>query len=143
MKKAIILMFFMSTLIFAITQEQSAVLELVNKERAKFGLTALLINPQLNELAQIRSNDMYENKYFSHNSPVYGTPFDLIRSYNIKYMTAGENIAKGQKTPEKVVKSWMNSEGHRKNILNPKFEEMGISRDSYDENIWTQIFIGK
>lgn len=115
---------------------------MVNKERLDRGLKPMKLNKKLNKLTQIKSEDMYINKYFSHNSPGYGSPFDLMKKYNVKYMMAAENIAKGQDTPEYVMESWMDSKGHRKNILNPRFEEMGISRDEYGGNIWTQMFIG-
>ncbi|SPT92496.1 YkwD protein [Bacillus subtilis] len=85
---------------------------------------------------------MKDKNYFDHQSPTYGSPFDMMKSFGISYKTAGENIAKGQKTPEEVVKAWMNSEGHRKNILNPNFTHIGVG---YVESgsIWTQQFIGK
>ncbi|MFC9275224.1 CAP domain-containing protein, partial [Bacillus spizizenii] len=89
-----------------------------------------------------QSRDMKDKNYFDHQSPTYGSPFDMMKSFGISYKTAGENIAKGQKTPEEVVKAWMNSEGHRKNILNPNFTHIGVG---YVESgsIWTQQFIGK
>ncbi len=61
-----------------------------------------------------KSQDMIDNNYFSHNSPTYGSPFDMLKKFGISYKTAGENIAMGQKTPKEVVNAWMNSEGHRK-----------------------------
>ena len=85
---------------------------------------------------------MLDNQYFSHDSPTYGSPFDMMRAYGIDYRTAGENIAKGQNSPEEVVNAWMNSQGHRENILSSDFTHIGIG---YVEqgNIWTQQFIGK
>ena len=123
--------------------EQQQVLELVNKERVKKGLVPLKLNKKLNDIALKKSNDMAINNYFSHNSKKLGTPFEQMKKSGIKYKTAGENIAKGQKTPQEVMTTWMNSKGHRDNIMNPKFTEMGISRDTQNKYVWTQNFIGK
>lgn len=143
MKKLLgIMVFLLGALIFGANEDQKVILKLVNRERVSRGLSPMKLNSKLNKLAKIKSDDMYKNRYFSHNSPVYGTPFDLMKKHKIGYMTAGENIAKGQNTPEHVMKSWMNSPGHRRNILNPRFKEMGVSRDKYGNNIWTQMFIG-
>lgn len=83
-----------------------------------------------------------KNNYFSHTSPTYGSPFDMMRDFNVSYKTAGENIAQGQRTPEEVVQAWMNSEGHRKNILSDKFTHIGVG---YQQNghHWTQMFVGR
>ncbi len=142
MKKQIILFLLLSLCSLGGTKEQILILNLINKERTSTGVKPLILNKKLNKLAKIKSNDMSQNNYFGHNSSTLGSPFNLIKKNNIKYLTAGENIAKGQKTPLEVVSSWMNSSGHRKNILNPKFQEMGIARDSSNKNIWTQLFIG-
>lgn len=143
MKKFVSLVFFIVSIVsFSFSKDQIQILKLVNKEKVTRGLTPLKLNKVLNQLANIKSNDMYKNNYFSHNSPVYGSPFDLMKQYNVKYMTAAENIAKGQDTPDYVMKMWMESKGHKKNILNPRFKEMGISRDNFNNNIWTQMFIG-
>ncbi|WP_085994332.1 CAP domain-containing protein [Oceanobacillus senegalensis] len=126
----------------ALSQFEKEVVELTNQERAKYGLPALEIDTELSKVARDKSKDMAENNYFSHNSPVYGSPFDMMKSYGISYKTAGENIAKGQRTPAEVVNAWMNSDGHRANILNENFTHIGVG---YVENgnIWTQQFIGK
>ncbi|MOA18351.1 Cysteine-rich secretory protein family protein [compost metagenome] len=83
---------------------------------------------------------MRTNNYFSHTSPTYGSPFDMMKSFGITYNAAGENIAMGQKTPEEVMKAWMNSPGHKANILNANFNYIGVG---YDNNYWVQEFIGK
>jgi uncharacterized protein YkwD len=85
---------------------------------------------------------MQENNYFSHTSPTYGSPFDMIRDFDISYNSAGENIAQGQRSPEEVVQAWMNSEGHRANIMNGDYTHIGVG---YNEsgNYWTQMFISK
>ena len=115
--------------------------ELVNIERAKVGLKPLTLDESLSLKARVKSEDMAKNNYFSHNSPTYGTPFEMMQSMGISYRTAGENIAMGQRTPEAVVQAWMNSEGHRKNILSPSFTHLGVGYIA-DGNYWTQWFIG-
>lgn len=127
------------------SQFQDKVLELVNQERAKVGVAPLSFDEKLNELANLKSKDMIDNKYFSHESPVYGSPFDMMKNNGVTYYSAGENIAYGQTTPEKVMDSWMNSEGHKKNILSSSFNYIGIGVQ-YDSNgvpYWTQMFIGR
>lgn len=118
------------------------VFNLTNVERTKQGLAPLQIDNELSKVAREKSRDMAVNNYFDHNSPTYGSPFDMMRSYGISYRTAGENIAKGQRSPEEVVKAWMNSPGHRENILNSNYTHIGVG---YVEqgNFWTQQFIGK
>ena len=92
-------------------------------------------------MARYKSQDMKDNKYFSHTSPVYGSPFDMMKNFGINYRTAAENIAKGQATPQAVVNAWMNSSGHRANILNPSFTKIGVGYVK-SGNYWTQMFIG-
>ncbi|AIM16980.1 CAP domain-containing protein [Neobacillus sedimentimangrovi] len=121
---------------------EQKVVDLTNQERAKQGLPALKVDEQLSKMAREKSRDMSVKNYFSHTSPTYGSPFDMMKQYGISYRSAGENIAMGQRTPEEVVKAWMNSEGHRKNILNPNFTHIGVGHVSQG-NYWTQEFIGK
>lgn len=120
---------------------EAEVVRLVNIERKKAGRSELKHNWELSRVARYKSEDMRDNGYFAHNSPTYGTPFQMMKSFGINYRTAGENIAKGQVSPEAVVKAWMNSSGHRANILNPSFTEIGVGYAS--GNYWTQMFIGK
>ncbi|MDG5787269.1 CAP domain-containing protein [Evansella sp. AB-P1] len=121
---------------------QQQVIDLTNAERRNNGLNELQGDSALSNVAQTKSTDMQENNYFSHTSPTYGSPFDMIRDFGVSYNSAAENIAQGQRTAEEVVQSWMNSEGHRKNILNGDFTHIGVG---YDENghHWTQMFIGR
>ena len=121
------------------------VLRLVNIERAKEGLGALRMDSQLSKVAQLKSQDMIDNNYFAHNSPVYGTPFEMMRAHGITYRIAGENIAMGQSTPQEVVTGWMNSEGHRKNIMNGRFTNlgMGVAQAKSGRKYWTQMFTGQ
>ncbi|MEH7503901.1 CAP domain-containing protein [Neobacillus drentensis] len=121
---------------------EQKVVDLTNQERAKNGLAALKVDVTLSKMAHEKSRDMSANGYFSHTSPTYGSPFDMMKKYGITYRYAGENIAMGQRTPEEVVKAWMNSEGHRKNILSPNYNYIGVGYVSQG-NYWTQEFIGK
>jgi len=124
------------------TAFENKVLELVNEERAKNGLSALQMDESVRKVARVKSSDMSKNNYFSHTSPTYGTPFEMLKSYGISYKSAGENIAQGYTSPEAVVKGWMNSSGHRANILNASYTHIGIGYEA-DGNYWTQMFIGK
>ncbi|MET1032085.1 CAP domain-containing protein [Domibacillus tundrae] len=119
---------------------EQEVAKLVNEERAKAGLKALELDTKLSEVARAKSQDMKDKGYFSHQSPTYGSPFDMMKQFGITYKAAGENIAKGQQTPEEVMEAWMNSDGHRKNILSADFTHIGVG---YVDGHWTQMFIGK
>lgn len=120
---------------------EEQVVELVNAYRAQYGLSALTADWELARVARYKSQDMHDRGYFAHNSPTYGTPFDMIRRFGLSYRTAGENIAKGYATPQAVVNGWMNSSGHRANILNGSFTKIGVGYVA-DGHIWTQLFIG-
>lgn len=120
---------------------EAEVVRLVNAIRRESGLGELGLNWELSRVARYKSQDMADNFYFSHTSPTYGSPFQMIRAFGLTYRTAGENIAYGYPTPQAVVNSWMNSEGHRKNILNPSFTQIGVGYVSQG-NHWTQMFIG-
>ena len=117
------------------------VMRLVNIERAKYGLAALLLREDLCRYARIKSQDMHDNRYFAHNSPTYGTPFRMLRAFGLSYRTAGENIAMGYAAPAAVVAGWMNSEGHRANILSSAYTKIGVGYVA-DGHYWTQQFIG-
>ncbi len=117
------------------------VLTLVNNARAQNGLSALKLNNSLSAVAQKKAEDMKNKNYFSHTSPTYGSPFDMMRNAGITYKTAGENIAYGQKTANEVFNAWMNSTGHRQNILNKSYKEMGLGVTS-GKVYWSQMFIG-
>ncbi len=118
------------------------VVRLVNVEREKAGLKSLTHDWELSRVARIKSQDMKDNRYFSHTSPTYGSPFQMMKSFGIKYRSAGENIARGQATPQAVVNAWMNSSGHRANILNPSFTHIGVGYVA-DGKYWTQMFVGR
>jgi uncharacterized YkwD family protein len=118
------------------------VIDLTNVERKKNGLPPLKADAALSKVAQTKSNDMETKHYFSHTSPTYGSPFDMMRDFGVTYRTAGENIAMGQPTAQEVVNAWMNSEGHRKNILSPNYTNIGVGF-TQTGNYWSQMFIGK
>ena len=121
---------------------EQEVLDLTNAEREKYGLQPLTLDTELSKVARVKSEDMAANNYFDHTSPTYGTPFEMMKQFGISYTSAAENIAQGQTTPAQVVQAWMNSQGHRKNILNSSYTHIGIGHAA-DGNYWTQMFIGK
>ena len=123
----------------AIKHIEHIVIQLVNQERARHGLSELRPDWELSRVARIKSADMLENNYFSHNSPVYGSPFDMIKAFGLHYRSAAENIARGQQTPHDVFRAWMNSSGHRANILGD-FSHIGVGYVE-DGKYWTQMFI--
>lgn len=125
----------------SVTSYEKEVVRLVNEIRRENGLNPLTEDWELSRVARYKSQDMLDNKYFSHTSPVYGSPFTMIKNFGLSYRSAAENIAKGQSTPEAVVNAWMNSSGHRANILNASYKKIGVG---YVKNghYWTQMFIG-
>ncbi len=125
----------------AVRDFERQVVWLVNDARAKNGLSALKENWELSRVARYKSQDMHDRHYFSHTSPTYGSPFTMIKNFGISYRTAGENIAQGYSTPQAVFNGWMNSSGHRANILNGGFTQIGVGYVK-DGNYWTQMFIG-
>jgi uncharacterized YkwD family protein len=110
----------------------------VNQERAKAGLNALVSDGPLSDMAMAKAKDMYNNHYFDHTSPTYGSPFNMMTTFGIRYSYAGENIAMGQRSPQEVMTSWMNSPGHRQNILSPNYKKIGVA---YYNGEWVQEFI--
>lgn len=124
--------------------DETEVFNLINKQRTNNGLTALKIDSEAQRVARIKAEDMVTNNYFSHQSPTYGSPFDMLKSFKVSYKTAGENIA-ANSSNSGAVTSWMNSSGHKANILNSGFNYTGIgvvSSSKYGK-IYVQIFIGK
>lgn len=125
----------------SIRNYEKEVIRLVNEARAEYGLAPLAEDENLSKVARTKSRDMRDNKYFSHTSPNYGSSFDMMADFGIKFMTAGENIAYGYTTPAAVVNGWLNSPGHRANIMNASFTTIGVGY-AKDGNYWTQMFIG-
>ncbi|MGE7878728.1 CAP domain-containing protein [Peribacillus muralis] len=126
------------------TVEQQ-ILRLVNEERSKAGLPNVEMDTSLSKTATLKSEDMRDHDYFNHTSPTYGSPFDMMKAFGITYKYAGENIAAGQPSGESVMKSWMNSPGHKANILNKNYTHIGIGHATGGNysHYWTQQFIGK
>lgn len=120
---------------------EQQVVTLVNSQRAANGLAPLTLSTELSNVARLKSQDMHNNNYFAHESPTYGSPFEMMKSFGISYRTAGENIAMGYGTPEAVMNAWMNSPGHRANILDASYTQIGVGYVA-DGNYWTQEFIG-
>ena len=125
----------------AVLAFESEVIRLVNEQRTQNGLKPLTANWELSRVARYKSQDMVDNRYFSHTSPTYGTPFQMMKAFGLRFRTAGENIAYGQRTPQAVVNAWMNSSGHRANILNASYTQIGVGYVS-SGHYWTQMFMG-
>lgn len=126
------------------TSDEKEVFDLINKQRIANGLSALKVDSEVQRVAKIKAQDMVDRGYFSHNSPTYGTPFEMLQSFKVSYKTAGENIA-GNSSNSGAVNAWMNSSGHKANILNGNFTHTGIgvvSSAKYGK-IYVQMFIGK
>ena len=124
-----------------ISAYEAEVIRLVNEIRRQNGLGELTASAELSHVARLKSQDMHDKGYFDHTSPTYGSAFDMLRSFGISYRTAGENIAYGYSTPQAVVDAWMNSSGHRANILNASYTQIGVGHVQ-DGNYCTQIFVG-
>lgn len=113
------------------------VADIVNKERRRYGLKPLIGNSMLSQVASAHAKDMHRRDYFSHLSKDGRTMGDRLRERNVPFRIAGENIARGQQTTKRVMQAWMNSPGHRKNILNRSYGRIGIARAG---NVWVQNF---
>lgn len=122
---------------------ENEVIRLTNVERSKAGLPALTGNWQLSRVARYKSQDMATKGYFSHQSPTYGSPFNMMENFGLKFSAAGENIAYGQRSPQEVVKAWMNSPGHRANILSRSYSQIGVGLYKTSSGVcyWTQMFM--
>ena len=128
----------------SLSSDEQEVFNLINQQRTNQGLSALKVDYEVQNVARIKAKDMVSSNYFSHNSPTYGSPFDMLNSFKVKYSTAGENIA-GNSSNSGAVNAWMNSSGHRANILNKSYNYTGIgvvSSPTYGK-IYVQMFIGK
>ncbi len=124
--------------------DEKEVFNLINQQRTNNGLSALKEDNEVQRVARIKAEDMVTNNYFSHTSPTYGSPFDMLKSFKISYKTAGENIA-ANSSNSGAVNAWMNSSGHKANILNSSFNYTGIGvvNSSKYGKIFVQMFIGK
>lgn len=127
-----------------LTADEQEVFDLINIQRTSSGLPALKIDEELQNVARVKARDMVDNNYFSHNSPTYGTPFNMIKKFGITYKAAGENIA-GNSSNKEAVNAWMNSSGHKANILSNNYNYTGVavvSSPTYGK-VYVQMFIGK
>ena len=127
-----------------LSNDEKEVFNLINTQRTNNGLPALKISNEVQKVARIKAQDMVDKNYFSHTSPTYGSPFDMLKSFKVSYNSAGENIA-GNASNSGAVNAWMNSPGHKANILNSSFNYTGIgvvSSPKYGK-IFVQMFIGK
>ncbi|MBR3133486.1 MAG: SH3 domain-containing protein [Clostridia bacterium] len=127
-----------------LTDDEKEVFNLINVQRKNNGLSELKIDSEVQRVARIKAQDMNDNNYFAHESPTYGSPFQMLNSFKISYKTAGENIA-GNSSNSGAVTAWMNSSGHRANILNSSYNYTGIgvvSNSKYGK-LYVQMFIGK
>lgn len=130
---------------YTVSKYEQEVIHLVNEERKKHHLNPLKVDLKLSQLSRQKSEDMRDKNYFDHTSPTYGKPCDHMKKEGVEYRYCGENIAAGYKTPEEVMEAWMNSKGHRENILSPDYTHIGVG---YAEGggeygtYWTQQFIG-
>ncbi|MCA1061512.1 CAP domain-containing protein [Rossellomorea aquimaris] len=118
---------------------------LINRERQKNGLSPVQTDSKLSQVALYKSRDMRDAGYFSHRSPTYGSPDDMLKSFHISYSQAAENLAAGQMSFEEVVQEWLDSPVHRNNILNPSYTHMGVgyAKGGAYGTYWTQLFITK
>ena len=127
-----------------LSSDEQEVFNLINKQRTNNGLSVLKVDAEVQRVAKIKAQDMVDNNYFSHNSPTYGSPFDMLNSFKVSYKSAGENIA-GNSNNQAAVTAWMNSSGHKANILNSTYNYTGIgvvSSNTYGK-IYVQMFIQK
>jgi uncharacterized YkwD family protein/spore coat assembly protein SafA len=124
---------------------ENQVIQLTNQQRAKYGLKPLTANWELSRVARYKATDMRDKNYFSHTSPTYGSPFTMMKNFGISYRAAAENIAAGQTTPQEVVTAWMNSAGHRANILNGTYTQIGVgyTQGGSQRYYWVQMFISR
>lgn len=128
----------------SMTADELETFNLINQQRTNNGLKALKVDEEVQRVARIKAQDMVDNNYFSHTSPTYGSPFDMLNSFKVSYKTAGENIA-GNSTNSAAVIAWMNSSGHKANILNGNYNYTGVGvvKSSKYGRIFVQVFIGK
>lgn len=126
------------------TSEEIELLKLINAQRTQNGLSELKFDAELQRVTRIKAQDLVDNNYFSHNSPTYGSPFEMMKSFGITYKAAGENIA-GNSSLQGAVTAWMNSEGHRENILSNAYNYTGVGvveSPKYGK-VMVQMFMGK
>ncbi len=121
---------------------EDEVFRLVNVQRVNSGLQPLTYNWEAARVARIKSQDMIDKNYFSHYSPTYGSPFQMLESYGLRFSAAAENIAYGQRSAADVMNAWMNSPGHRANILSRSVTHIGVgvAKKANGTLYFTQMF---
>ena len=126
------------------TEMETMLLNTINQKRKENNLVELTIDDELQNVARLKAIEMVEKDYFSHTSPTYGSPFEMMDQMGITYKVAGENIA-GNISPEEAINAWMQSEGHRDNILENgyNYPGIGIAKSPKYGNIFVQMFIGR
>jgi uncharacterized YkwD family protein len=126
-----------------LTAAEKLMIELVNQERSKQGLATLSVDLQLTAIARLKSEDLIVNEYFAHESVKYGSPFDMLKKFGVRYQIAGENLACNQ-TTELAHAALMKSPGHRENILKPSYTSIGIGiiEGGPCGTMYTQLFLG-
>lgn len=126
-----------------LSEEEQEVLNLINEQRKQYGLSELKAYGELQRVAKLKAEDIVNNKYFSHTSPNFGTPFEMLQEEGVTYKFAGENLA-GNETGAKAVNAWMNSPAHKDNILDEDYEYTGIAvvdSEVYGK-VYVQLFMG-
>ena len=126
-----------------LSEDEEETLKLINEYRKQNRLEELKIYSKLQKTAKIKAMDIVKVGYFSHNSPILGTPFELMNKAGVFYNVAGENLA-GNISPEKAVEAWINSPDHRENILDKKYTYTGIAviESPVYGKVFVQMFIG-
>lgn len=127
-----------------LTEDEQKMLNFINQERSAAGVKPLQADLTLAKLARMKSQDMIDKNYFSHTSPIYGSPFDMMKKYGVTYRYAGENLA-GAWAVDVAHTNLMNSPGHRQNILNSSYTHVGIGvvKGGPYGMIFTQMFVGR
>lgn len=127
-----------------LTEEEQEFLNLINANRKNLGLNELKVDSKIQNIARLKAKDLNENNYFSHTSPKFGNIDNMLKTFEVSYVTASENIA-GNKNLAGAVEAWMNSENHKANILNEKFEYTGVAIENSDTygKIFVQVFMQK
>ena len=123
---------------------EQRMVNLINEERRQNGLSPLQVDSKVTSVARKKAQDMVKNNYFSHYSPTYGSPFDMLDRFGVEYLHAGENLA-ANSSVQRAHSSLMNSSGHRQNILSKKFSKIGvgIKKSNKYGYIFVQIFINQ
>lgn len=139
----VFMIFFISITFVRGAEYQDVILKKINIARREEGLKPLKMDRELNKIAIIKAKDMAKEEKLSHDSKKFGLTFNLIKEKGIRYSSAAENIARWHDTPEFVANRWLDSKGHRKNILNPSYTHTGIglAQDKNGKNYWVQLFI--